>query len=560
MIKKTLLMLITVALVASESFGYDFQVNNIFYTKTSSNTVKVVQKSGDYTASYTGVVNIPETVAYQGVTYNVTALGNKAFHWCRDVTTVKIPNTVTSIGEKCFYGCFSLSNITLPNKLDSISDYTFQDCSSLKAITLPSTIKGIGPGAFDGCQSLKSISLSNSIKRIGHDAFSGCSELAAVNLPSSLKTIEYRTFSGCTGLTSFIIPNIVETIQSEAFSSCKGLKSITIPNSVVRISSDSFRGCQFSSLNVDNNNSVYDSRNNCNAIIETKTNTLITGCSTTIIPSSIKRIGEHAFNSCKIESLTIPNGVETIWLSAFNNSSLKKLIIPASVDTLRGYRDNIPLESISVSSENKRFDSRVNCNAIIESETNTLLMGCKNSSIPESVDTIGTYAFAYCYNLPSVEFPASLKCIKKNAFTFCYGLKTIDLPNGLERIEEGAFSLCHHLSSVRIPGTVKSIGLNAFMACDDLTSLTIDEGVEQIGGYAFSGCGLTNINLPQSVKSLGDGVFNDTPFFDNNWDHATKKSFRFTSQASHHSPFTSGRPPMLINKDRIAASADADRT
>ena len=101
-----MIALSVVILVTTRLFAYDFQVGNVYYTRTSPNTVKVVQKSDDYTASYSGIVNIPETVSYQGNVYQVTALGEKAFHWCKDVTTIKLPNSVLSIGERCFNGCF----------------------------------------------------------------------------------------------------------------------------------------------------------------------------------------------------------------------------------------------------------------------------------------------------------------------------------------------------------------------------------------------------------------------------------------------------------------------
>ena len=136
-----------------------------------------------------------------------------------------------------------------------------------------------------------------SVTSIGDDAFSGCSGLTSVTIPNSVTSIGKWAFYGCTGLTSVTIPNSVTSIGEYAFDCCTGLESII----------------------VEDGNTVYDSRNNCNAIIETETNTLLQGCNNTVIPGSVTSIGNYAFGICEgLTSITIPNSVTSIGKGAFN--------------------------------------------------------------------------------------------------------------------------------------------------------------------------------------------------------------------------------------------------
>ncbi|ELY2017176.1 leucine-rich repeat domain-containing protein [Flavobacterium psychrophilum] len=201
----------------------NFTANGIKYTITSSVapfTVSVAKNPG-----FTGVAEIPETIAYNSENYAVTAIGTGAFHSSR-LTSVTIPNSVTTIGRSAFYNCTRLISISIPNSVTHIEDSTFSYCSGLISITIPNSVDGIGNAAFSYCTGLRSITIPNSMTSIGNGTFSHCSSLTSVIIPNSVTSIGYAAFSYCSRLASVIIPNSVTSIREYAFSDCTSLASI----------------------------------------------------------------------------------------------------------------------------------------------------------------------------------------------------------------------------------------------------------------------------------------------------------------------------------------------
>ena len=246
---------------------------------------------------------------------------------------LETPYTVTSIADRAFQsGYFDREQW----------DWVYTSAGKIKSIVIPGTVKTIGEEAFYCCTTLKSVVLGNGIEKIERDAFNSTG-LIALEIPGSVKSIGYYAFSNNTGLKTVNIPGSVKKIGDFAFYSCTSLTNVTlnegveligtwaffysaitsvsIPRSVKEIGINPFLGCyNLVSIQVESGNPYYDSRGNCNAIIETAKNKLITGCKYTVIPEDVSIIGEASFNNVA-EDLVIPNQVTIIGKEAFANSN-----------------------------------------------------------------------------------------------------------------------------------------------------------------------------------------------------------------------------------------------
>ncbi|EPE9920717.1 leucine-rich repeat domain-containing protein, partial [Flavobacterium psychrophilum] len=196
----------------------------IRYTVTSSTapfTVSVAKNP-----DFSGVAEIPETVAYNSKNYIVTAIGESAFVHCNNLTSVTIPNSVTTIGDYVFGGCFGLTSVTIPNSVITINRGAFAGCSGLTSVTIPNSVTTIRENAFADCSGLTSVTIPNSVTSIGDYVFGGCYGLTSVTIPNSVTTIKEGTFFNCSGLTSVTIPNSVTAIGEDAFAGCRSLKTV----------------------------------------------------------------------------------------------------------------------------------------------------------------------------------------------------------------------------------------------------------------------------------------------------------------------------------------------
>ena len=381
------LLLILLLFSSFSTLAYDCTIGGIAYDlNTTDKTASVTYTTNN---KYVGNIIIPESITYSGATYSVTSIGDYAFSSCSGLTSVTIPNSVTSIGYRAFYGCSGLTSVTIPNSVTSIGVRAFEGCSGLTSVTIGNSVTSIGSSAFSGCSGLTSVTIGNSVTTIGDSAFSGCSGLTSVTIPNSVTSIGGGAFFGCSGLTSVTIGNSVTSIGIAAFRGCSGLTSVIIPNSVTSIGKYAFADCSgLTSVVVDKNNGTYDSRDNCNAIIETSTNKLVVGCKNSIIPNSVTSIGRYAFRNCSgLTSVTIGNSVTTIGYFAFYNCS-----------------------------------------------------GLTSVTIGNSVTTIGDYAFSGCSGLTSVTIGNSVTSIGKYVFWGCSGLtKLVSLAVEPPTCDNGTF-------------------------------------------------------------------------------------------------------------------------
>ena len=494
--------------------GFVFEQCSSLQSVTLSNNMTSIDEYEFWNCTSLTSISIPKSI---------TSIKYGAFSGCSGLSSITIPKSVTSIGKYAFQNCTGLTNIKSeiedPFEIDTnVFSSSDTDIYATATLIVPkgkksaynstegwknfkyiveegefvvdgiyykvdenntaSVIKGnrtysgdivipayvnydgktyhitsIGEYAFQNCRGLTSVTIPNSVASIGDGAFSGCSGLTSITIPNSVETIGGEAFSFCSGLTSITIPNSVKTIWWSAFSGCSGLTSVTIPISVTLIEGNIFEDCSgLVSIKVESGNAQYDSRNDCNAIINKSTNTLIVGCKNTIIPNSVTSIGSYAFDGCSgLTSITIPNSVTSIDGGAFSFCS--------------------GLVSVKVESGNIKYDSRNDCNAIINKSTNTLIVGCKNTIIPNSVTSIGSFAFDGCSGLTSITIPNSVETIGRYAFSYCSGLTSITIPNTITAIEDAAFYDCSGLTSVTIPNNVTTIGRYAFYYCRSLTTI-----------------------------------------------------------------------------------------
>ena len=428
-----------------------------------------------FSGSQTEVV-IPENITYNDVTYSVTSLGFLCFSGCSSLTSIDIPSSVTSLERGCFYGCSSLKSVTIPSSVTSLGYECFGKCSSLTSIDIPSSVTSLGRGCFSGCYSLESITVDKNNKV--YDSRDNCNAIIETStnamlqgckttvIPSSVTSLIYHCFYGCSSLTSIDIPSSVTRLGESCFEGCSSLKSITIPSSVTSLIYHCFNGCSsLESITVDKNNKVYDSRDNCNAIIETSTNKMIRGCKTTVIPSSVTSLEEYCFEGCSsLKSITIPSSVTSFGYSCFSGC--------------------YSLESITVDKNNKVYDSRDNCNAIIETSTNTMIQGCKTTVIPSSVTSLGDWCFAYCTPLTSIDIPSSVTSLGRGCFYDCSSLTSVTIPSSVTSVGEYCFYYCSSLTSIDIPSSVTSLGDYCFRDCSSLKTVTC-EIKTPINGYFF---------------------------------------------------------------------------
>lgn len=246
------------------------------------------------------------------------------------------------------------------------------------------TVTAIGAELFSGCKRLTSVVIPETVTAIHHSAFQCCTGLRHVEIPDGVTHIGNYTFKGCLNLTSVRLPQGLTKIENYAFYECRALTSITIPEHIREIAVNAFRKCYtLKEIVVDKRNRVYDSRDYCNAIIDTKTQTLVTGCMNSKIPVSVPYIGESAFEDCEnMRAIKIPESVKSIGNRAFACCvNLRSVHIPKSVENIRkqAFQGCAQLLRIEVHKENKVYDSRGDCNALIHTRSNTLLRGSRNT-------------------------------------------------------------------------------------------------------------------------------------------------------------------------------------
>ena len=597
-----------------------------------------------------------------------------AFQDCTSLTKVSIANGLETIGNFAFYGCTSLTTFNIPETIRMVDTDAFANTAwwnsqpdglvykdkvlfgykgsrpeghlaiapgtrvvcpeafrgsyNLTSVHFPSSVVGIGQWLFGGCNNLKSITIDSA--NPVYDSRYGCNAIieTATNtllegcqttvIPDGIVAIGPKAFRWCWTLERLTIPSSVTKIGGSAFLQT-GLDSLFIPRSVTSIQSQAFEyNYNLKSLVVEEGNPVYDSRQGCNAIIETARDSLIVGCKATVIPDGIVAIGPRAFHGISLYDtpLVIPSSVRYIGGSLFwegyaseirmlgeepfrvyslledwnigectlyvpmgckeryeqtegwsknfptikemamdddyffdlqpdgtlavsvnpatkkttfdipatkawgsqertvatvssrafyNRATMTAVTIPASVDSIgsQAFYGCNALRRIAVDPANKTLDSREQCNAIVVTASDSLIVGCPATVFTSTIRHIGDRAFYGCVGLAKAELFSSVQTIGSEAFYGCTNLATLGLSYGIRSIGNSAFSGCEALGEVVLPATVETIGNYAFQGCSRLKSLTIPIATTTIGTDVVRGC----TSLSQLDVAEGNAVY-----------------------------------------------------
>ena len=392
---KRLLLSICAVLFAHLLSAQVFQVNDLTYSVTSTDEVKV----HDCSSTAQGVI-IPSIVSHNGASYVVTSIGDQAFYLCHNLISVVIPETVLSIGNEAFNHCTGLTTLTIPNSVISIGNSAFANTFSLTSMTIPDNvvtfgnevfrnsgvsdvtlgngINSIGSNTFNYCTNLTTVTLGNGITSIGEQAFMWCENLTSINIPATLTSLAKNAFAYCESLTSIELPSTLTSIAEQAFISCASLPSVIIPEGITRIEASTFRGCS-SMIYVEIPESV--------TYIGTGAFAECTSMTYAVIPSNVNYIGYSAFADCSnLVSLTF-NATDCI---DFNMVEMVGWIAYPFV--------NCPIGEVVFGENVEKIPAYFLSDASVENLTYFI--------IPSSVESIGQHAFDSCYNLQNVECKA----------------------------------------------------------------------------------------------------------------------------------------------------------
>ena len=516
----------------------------------------------------------------------ITKIEPEKFMNCTGLTSVSIGEGVTIVGYNAFMGCTALTSVTIPRSMNTVGSDAFMYCVKLSSVSVFATIppktyeysfsnrrnatlyvpKGCKP-VYEAADYWKEFGLilemdvdgqtnnllpfaDGEVRRLciqnwdvdGNGEFSEDEAKAVTDLNNvfknntiitnfdelkyftGLKVINYGDFGGCSNLESIILPASLEEIGEAPFDNCSALKSIVIPASVKKIGKANIGTYLWNleSIQVEEGNTVYDSRDNCNAIIETASNKLIAGCQSTVIPDDVTTIAASAFNTCMEKPIVIPEGVTNIEKNAFMGNHFKTIVLPSTLTSMTWAFQGCSLKLVESHITNPfaldelTFDMAANAviyvpkgtkekyetmegwkkfSAIIEIEEETAdnIINFEDETVKQlclsnwDVNASGELSFneaAGILNLERVFYTSNiskfqelkyftrLKSISEYAFRES-GLSSVVLPQSVESIDHGAFLGCK-MTEIDIPASVTSIGENAFLRCKNLTSVNVN--------------------------------------------------------------------------------------
>lgn len=426
---------------------------------------------------------VEPAIEYEGVTYQVTALGDRAFYGCPNLKTVSLPSTLRSIGSLGFITCYALERVDIPSiqawvEIDfkdgfsnplyyahslyvsgekaedvvipegtaQIKANAFVGCD-MRTVTVPATVESIGFLAFYQCSNLQDVDLSSSAAgSVGSQVFDSCTSLKTANLGGALSNLGSYAFSGCTALEELYIGENLTTVGDKAFTGCTALKFVDI-SSIAGWCGISFNGEESNPLLT-----AHELRLNGLELKHLE------------IPAHMESLPANVFAGCtSIESVVMPAALKAIGNSAFQAcTGLATVDMGDAVETIGDYA----------------FES---CEALSE------------CVLPDNLTSIGKYAF-YGTALTEVTVPEQINVLPDGVFGICEALKKASLPDAITSIGFGCFYGCKTLEEVNIPLELTKLGKSAFYGCKLLKDIHLGEKVSSISSFAFSGCtGIENV-------------------------------------------------------------------
>ena len=460
---------------------------------------------------------LPDTVTY---------IGHCVFDNCWRLETIKMSENITSIGNYAFSGCSRLKNIWLPEKVTYMGREAFCGCESIKEINVPDKVEKTGECVFANCYNLESVRLPDNLKTVGDSLFYGCKKLSEIRLPGSAKRIEREAF-GCSGITHIEIPeNVTGFYKGEdsygspgIFQDCKKLKEITIRSEKL---GHVFKGA-FDRMD---KNTVIRVPESC--LKRYKKLFKKAGLDKSVRMEAIDET-ERPLSGKDRNGNTWTYDRETKTLAFAGTADLEKYTPEREPGWSVWYREAehvVVHDGITgLPGGNFRLFYRLVTAELpesVESVGDYAFYGCKNLetiTIPKNTAYIGKMAFADCYRLKEAVLPEGITSIGKRAFSGCEELGGIKLPDSVEKIGPYAFSECQSLASVRLPGKLKTVEEGVFFQCRDLAEVNLPDSLKKIKKKAFSESGISRIVIPKNVTGFyedkksdcWDGVFECYP-------------------------------------------------
>lgn len=538
----------------------EFTVNGICYSLTDYSSKSVaVSAPFDGVPAYSGSVDVPASFVDEGITYNVTAVGDHAFSNTPALTAVNLPQSVKKIGKYAFSlsaierltvdGAERYDNITaigtgafahdgklhefvLPAKVTTVPDSCFYGVSSVAALSVPDHIEAIGRSAFDSCEGLRTVRIPVTVMSLGQRAFYGCkslSEVYAMNttpLPIDGEVFQYASqasltvpdgydsvYAAAPGWSDFadyhtqIIPVSVGDIFK-----MNGMTYQVLSDSAVKATYCKVEGKPDRTKIIAANMAGYEGeivipgrvtyQKKEFAVVELNDSAFYGAgnLASVVIEAPVKKIGNHTFNDCgKLTSVTLPLTIESIGTYAFAYTAISSIVLPEGVTSLgeRAFFQAKSLESVKVPSTVTTVGN--NCFAYTTS--------LKSIEFGDNITSLGGTLFQNCTSLVSVKLPAGLTVIPASCFDKCSALTELTIPETVTTIRSSAFSGCSALD-IKLPASVTSIETSAFQNCLKLTEFTLPESMTTVPNSLFYGCvNLSRVTLGSKITSLGSSSF-----------------------------------------------------